>query len=297
MAKKCRCFFAITTILVAAAFGISGCGTTPTHTAALDNAQADYWRAKTDPTVVANAPVALHEAELSLQKAQKASKEEDQRHYAYLARKQSEQAIYLAKQKTAQEGINQLSQERQEVLIEAMGQEAATARAEAETAEERARIAREQQAMAMKQAQVAREQAQMARQQSEQLESQLSDLKARQTNRGSVMLTMGDVMFETNQARLKPGAMLSLDKLADILKQNPNEKVYIEGHTDNTGNAAYNQQLSTNRANAVRDALVTRGISPDLIIARGLGESFPVASNATPAGRQLNRRVDIVVTG
>ena len=169
------------------------------------------------------------------------------------------------------------------MLIEAREKEAARARAEVQTAEERARMAREQ--------------AQMARQQSEQLESQLSDLKARQTNRGNVMLTMSDVMFETNQASLRPGAMLSLDKLADILKQNPGEKVYIEGHTDNTGNAAYNQQLSTSRANAVRDALVARGIGPDRIIARGLGESFPVASNATPAGRQLNRRVDIVVSG
>jgi outer membrane protein OmpA-like peptidoglycan-associated protein len=151
--------------------------------------------------------------------------------------------------------------------------------------------------MAMGQAQAARQQAQLEQQQTQQLKKQLSELKAQQTNRGNVMLTVPDVMFATNQATLAPGAMLAIDKPGDILKQNPNEKVYIEGHTDNTGSAQYNQQLSTARANAVREALIQQGVSPDRITAQGLGESFPVATNETQAGRQMNRRVDIVITG
>jgi outer membrane protein OmpA-like peptidoglycan-associated protein len=259
----------------------AGCSTP--RTAALDNARASVAVARTNTLVTTHAPVTLREAEQSLDKAENAGNEAEQRHYAYLAQRQSEQAIYKANQKAAQQGIATAVQERQQVLIQSREQQAAQARMQAQTAEQRAITAEQR--------------ARLAAQQSAQLRSQLSELQARQTSRGNVQLTLSDVMFETGQATLQAGAVASLNKLADILKQNPNEKVYVEGHTDNRGTAVYNQQLSQARADAVRSALVQAGIPTDRIIARGMGESFPVASNDTQAGRQLNRRVDVIVTG
>jgi outer membrane protein OmpA-like peptidoglycan-associated protein len=125
-------------------------------------------------------------------------------------------------------------------------------------------------------------------------ERELRDLRARQTQRG-LEVTLGDVLFETDKATLKPGAALTLDKLVDVLRQDPSEKVVIEGHTDSRGSAEYNRQLSDERANAVRDYLVAHGIAADRIAANGYGEAYPVASNDTAAGRQQNRRVEVVI--
>lgn len=285
MKKQRFAFHIATAFCLALMLSFTGCGTTRTavRTPAIDSARSTYYQAKSNPVVVSNAPVTLHEAAQSLEKAERAENEEQQRHYAYLAQKQTEQAVFEANQKAAEQNIAELGQERQQVQLRAREQEATRAREQAQ--------------LAQQQAQTAEQQAALARQQAIQLETELSELKARQTREGNVMLTLTDIMFAVNQAVLNPGAMLSLDKLANILQQNPNEKIYIEGHTDSTGTAAYNQQLSTARANAVRQALMERGVSADRIIARGLGESFPVASNQTQAGRQLNRRVDIIVTG
>jgi outer membrane protein OmpA-like peptidoglycan-associated protein len=203
-----------------------------------------------------NAPVPLYEAGQSFQRAERAESEKEQRHYAYLTEKQTEQAIAEAKQKGDQQKIARLGRERQQVQLQAREQEAARAG-------ERARMA----------------------------EQRLQEAKSK------VTVTMGDVMFKANEATLKPGALLGMDNVATMLQQHPNRQVTIEGHTDSTGSAAYNQQLSTARADAVRNALVERGVSPDRIVTRGLGESFPVASNETASGRQLNRRIDITVTG
>lgn len=303
------------TIIVLLGILVAGCGTT--RTTALQNARTAYAQAQANPVVTANAPVTLYGAGQSLQRAEQAGNEAEQRHYAYLAQRQTQQAVSEAEQKTAENQISQLGQQREQIVLQSREQQAAQARAQAQAqaqqaeqargqaqaAEQQAMMAREQEArareqagMAQQQAMVAREQAQVAREQARQLEDQLSELKARQTERG-VQLTMSDVMFSPGQANLAPGAMLSLNKLADILKQNPNEKAVIEGHTDNTGSPGFNKELSERRASAVRDALVSRGVSPDRITARGLGESFPVASNATQAGRQQNRRVEIVIVG
>jgi len=290
-------------ISFAVVLGVAGCATY-TDTTALDNARVAVAQAKANPLITTNAPVTLHEAEQSLQRAEDVDDEREQRHYAYLAQRQTEQATYEARQKASQQGITRAGQERQQVLLQRKEQEAAAAKMQAQSAEQRAQVAQqqaqtaqEQQEIAKGQVQAYQQQAQLARQQASQLQSQLTELQARQTNQGNVMLTLSDVMFATDQATIQPGAMMSLNKLADILKQNPSEKVFIEGHTDNSGTATYNQQLSRARANAVRQALIERGVSPDRIDARGLGEGFPVAGNDSQAGRQMNRRVDIIVTG
>jgi outer membrane protein OmpA-like peptidoglycan-associated protein len=130
--------------------------------------------------------------------------------------------------------------------------------------------------------------------QRKQLESELSELKAKQTEKG-IVLTLGDILFETGKSNLMPGAVRSIDILADFLKKYPKRNVLIEGYTDSVGTETYNLGLSQQRADAVRDSLRLRGIEAGRITARGYGEQFPIASNKTPAGRQQNRRVEITI--
>jgi outer membrane protein OmpA-like peptidoglycan-associated protein len=106
---------------------------------------------------------------------------------------------------------------------------------------------------------------------------------------------MGDVLFATGKSDVAPGAQRSIDKLVDFLQKNPTRNVLIEGHTDNTGSADLNLRLSQERADAVKELLVAKGISPDRISARGHGLKYPLVSNDTAAGRQQNRRVEVVV--
>lgn len=127
------------------------------------------------------------------------------------------------------------------------------------------------------------------------LEQQLRMLQAERTDRGLVM-TMGDVLFATGRAELTPGAYERIDRLAQFMQRYPARTVRIEGHTDSTGNADSNLRLSEARAQSVRDALAARGVNPARIVTQGMGEAQPVASNGTDAGRQQNRRVDIVIS-
>jgi outer membrane protein OmpA-like peptidoglycan-associated protein len=124
-------------------------------------------------------------------------------------------------------------------------------------------------------------------------QAELAALQAKQTERGMVV-TLSDVLFDTGQSTLKPGADLTLDRLANFMKSNPQARVVIEGHTDSRGSDEYNDALSERRADAVAAALVRRGVSPDSVTSVGRGKAYPVASNATPEGRQQNRRVEIV---
>jgi outer membrane protein OmpA-like peptidoglycan-associated protein len=125
------------------------------------------------------------------------------------------------------------------------------------------------------------------------LEEELRSLRAKPTERGMV-LTLGDVLFDTGKATLKPGAYATIDRLASALRQSPDRKVVIEGHTDNVGSDATNQALSERRAHAVQAALMERGVSSNQITAMGKGEGYPVASNEDPGGRQQNRRVELI---
>ena len=127
------------------------------------------------------------------------------------------------------------------------------------------------------------------------LEAQLADLKVKKTERGLV-LTLGDVLFDTNQSTLKAGAYGTLDRLATALRENSGRKVTIEGHTDNVGSDESNQELSQRRAQAVQMALTQRGVARDQITAIGKGESSPIASNDDATGRQSNRRVELIFT-
>lgn len=121
---------------------------------------------------------------------------------------------------------------------------------------------------------------------------EIQELQAQSTPRG-VMVTLGDVLFETARANLKPGARQRLYQLASFLEAHPDRKVVIEGHTDSRGSESYNEELSQRRSESVQDFLIRSGIDPARITAQGYGEAYPVASNDTPAGRLQNRRVEV----
>jgi outer membrane protein OmpA-like peptidoglycan-associated protein len=118
-------------------------------------------------------------------------------------------------------------------------------------------------------------------------------LAAQETARGTV-LTLGDVLFDTGKARLKPGADSTLNRVSDYMRRYPNTRLRIEGHTDSQGSDSLNYELSQHRALAVSDALIARGVARERIETEGKGPSLPIASNDSAEGRQRNRRVEMV---
>ena len=115
-----------------------------------------------------------------------------------------------------------------------------------------------------------------------------------QTDQG-LRYTLDAVFFEVDKATLLPEGKRKIEEFFNSIQQYGSRSVLIEGHTDNTGDNAYNQSLSERRAKAVRDVLVAQGINPQRLITKGFGETRPVSSNATKQGRQQNRRVEIVI--
>ncbi|MCM2327976.1 MAG: OmpA family protein [Lysobacter sp.] len=173
--------------------------------------------------------------------------------------------------------------------------ESDVARMNAEAAQRQAGAERQAANVALLNAQDARQQTEEARRRSRELEAQLVALEARKTDRGMVV-TLGDVLFDTDEAQLKAGGVRNVQKLADFFKEHPQRNVMIEGFTDSTGTGDHNQRLSDRRADSVRTALLGMGMNSDRITWRGYGESYPVAGNDTAAGRQMNRRVELVVS-
>jgi outer membrane protein OmpA-like peptidoglycan-associated protein len=286
---------------------VSGCASAPTPTPALEQARMAFSQAKARG-VGDLAPVELDEASKALNRAETAETPEAMSRRANLAQKQIEYAVAVAEQNRADNRLEELQDEKQRVLLdtreaqveqarreaEARAEEAERKAREAETARQQAESAREQAESAKAQAEAARREAEEARREAEALKQQLSELAAKQTDRGLV-LTLGDVLFETGKADLMPGAARSIDKLAEFLRENPERSVLVEGHTDSTGGESFNLSLSQRRADSVSSAIMARGISPRRVLARGYGEQYPVANNNTSAGRQQNRRVEIVV--
>jgi outer membrane protein OmpA-like peptidoglycan-associated protein len=170
----------------------------------------------------------------------------------------------------------------------------ATLEAERAEAEQRAAAATARADSLRRAADAANAQLEQAMSQLQSLVVEMTDLK--QTSRGLV-ISLSDILFDLGQATLKPGAEVNVQKISAVLKQYPDHKISVEGYTDSTGSDTFNQQLSENRAVAVRDALVAGGLDSAVISVHGYGKAMPVATNATPDGRQQNRRVEIVVLG
>jgi outer membrane protein OmpA-like peptidoglycan-associated protein len=130
-----------------------------------------------------------------------------------------------------------------------------------------------------------------------QLSEQLNRILATRDSARGLIVSMSDVLFDTGMYSLKPGAREKLAKVAGILIAYPSLDIQVGGYTDNVGGDELNQRLSENRAGAVRDYLVGAGVATDSVTAKGFGNSEPVASNDNSAGRQENRRVELVVSG
>ncbi len=192
----------------------------------------------------------------------------------------------------AEDRARKASEARREA--EAKAREAAQARQESEARSQEAAQARQEAETRARDALRARQEAEQAAAKAKQLEEQLAQLKAEHTNRGLV-LNLGDVLFEFGKADIKAGAVRNLYPLVTFLKEYPARNVLIEGHTDSIGSEAANLELSQRRAEAVRSFLVENGVNPQRITTRGYGEAFPVASNNSDAGRQKNRRVEVVI--
>ena len=145
-------------------------------------------------------------------------------------------------------------------------------------------------------AELALSQRDQANEETTRVRAELDALKAMPTPRGLV-LTLGDVMFDTGRSELKSGGVRKLEQLAQFLNEHPDRRVQIDGFTDSVGGDSYNEELSQRRADAVKAALVSRGVDPSRIGTEGYGKAYPVASNSDTGGRQLNRRVEVVIGG
>ena len=272
---------------------LAACSLTRPDNSLLEEARGGYAAAQSNPQVVKLAADELNQAGGALNKANDAwSKREDAAlvdQLAYMAKQRVAIAQETAKQKEAEMAAASAGAERDRIRLDARTTEADAAQRSAAASLLSAEASQ-------RQSEASQRQAQDAEARSRQLDAQLKELDAKKTDRGLVV-TLGDVLFDTNKAQLSSGGMRGVQKLSDVLKQYPQRNVLIEGFTDSTGSDSLNQELSDRRANAVRTALLDTGISADRIANRGYGPSYPVASNATTAGRQLNRRVEIIVSG
>jgi outer membrane protein OmpA-like peptidoglycan-associated protein len=130
-----------------------------------------------------------------------------------------------------------------------------------------------------------------------QLRSLVAEITNLQQTQRGLVISLSDILFDVGKSTLKPGAQASIGRIAVVLRQYPQHQILVEGHTDATGSDEFNLQLSRDRASSVRTELVAGGVEASKISAEGFGESRPVATNDTPAGRQQNRRVEIVIVG
>jgi outer membrane protein OmpA-like peptidoglycan-associated protein len=278
--------------VLASAVFLAACSSVPLTTPTLDQARGDFVAANNNPAVSTHAPLEFKQASDALDAANAAAAKKESLEtvdrLAYIAKQKIATAQEVAKRKTAEAAIPAAGQQRDEIRLEARTAEAERAKAEAARAQAETAAAQNQAAQAEAMARDAQARA-------AQLEAQMADLQAKKTERGMI-ITIGDVLFATNQATLTPAGIATVRKLAEVLAQNPGRTVLVEGFTDSTGGTAHNQSLSERRAGSVRDALMGMGVGRERIAVRGYGEAFPVAPNDTAGNRQLNRRVEIVLS-
>lgn len=293
-------------LTVIAAAALAACAAGPSRNTALDDARANYERAAADAQVARSAPLELGRAQQALEQAAAAQRQGNDQpavdHYVYLAKQRTEIALQANQIAQAEQAVADASRQRDSILIDSRTREAQTQHALADKARLDADAQRTQTEAARKLAderlvatQSSQAQTASAQARARSAEEQLAEMKARPTERGMV-LTLGDVLFDTGRAELNPGATRPLDQLAQFLKENAQRTVAIEGYTDSAGSDGLNQVLSERRAIAVKNGLTDRGVASNRVSARGMGEASPVASNDTAAGRQRNRRVEILLS-
>lgn len=279
-------------LALAAVVALAACQTTPPVNNDLVAARDALTQAQGQPGAQA-ASVEFERAQQALQRAElawaKNRDNEEAQHLAYVARRRTEIALAVAGQAQADQRLQQAGAERERARLDARTREA-------EMAAQAARAAQANAQSAQSQADAAQRQAQQERERVAALQRDLQSLQGRQTQRGLVV-TLGDVLFATGRANLQPGAQRSVQRLAQVLQQYPERRVLVEGFTDSQGSEQMNQELSQRRADAFRQALLGAGVASNRIEVRAHGEAFPVADNNTAAGRQQNRRVEVLFSG
>lgn len=264
--------------MLAIAALLGACTSMPRTTSLLDQTHVEYRAAQNNTDVGSYAPLELKQAGEALALADTAAANRDSAEridqLAYLARQKVALAQEVGKRKAAESDVASSGKLRDEMRLAQRTNEADRARlatdaARRDTAEANARVSS--------------------------LEAQLADLAAKKTERGMV-ITLGDVLFATDKYQLNEQGMVTIRKLSQFLQQHPARSVLIEGFTDSTGGARYNQRLSERRAGAVARSLIDQGIARKRVETRGYGQEYPVASNDTTTDRQLNRRVEIVLS-
>ena len=224
---------------------------------------------QSNPELASRARMEIREAEVAVELAEKPLGKSDAAlgaHRVYMADQQVEIARARAATRLAEDQRTRLNEARGDARLEARTREADRAHADAT----------------------------QARSSEADMQRQLDEMKAKETERG-IVVTLGDVLFDTGSAQLRGSADDNLDKLVSFLTRYPDRRVMIEGHTDNVGSQTYNQQLSQMRAESVRQRLEKGGIASTRMSVSGVGLQRPVASNNTVAGRQQNRRVEIII--
>jgi outer membrane protein OmpA-like peptidoglycan-associated protein len=235
--------------------------------------------------------------EISLKRQQQLALDEERRRSA--EREAAARARAQQEAEAAAEAARQRQHAEEQARLEAQQ------RAAAEQAKAEADAARAQAAAEAQKAQAAAAEADRLRQQAENERNALREqllqqfnaiLQTRETARGLV-INMSDVLFDVGKYTLKEPAREKLAKLSGIILSHPGLNLRVEGYTDSTGSDAFNQKLSEQRADTVREYLINQGLAPDSISSVGYGKAYPVASNDTSAGRAMNRRVEIIVSG
>jgi len=268
---------ALKTILTVATLAVlAGCQTLPAQDPALDAAEREYREAAADPLVQRHATAELAQVRGMLTRAQRYYTDErnleQTRHLAYLASAQLSTLRAQSARRDADAQVQQSGAERDRLRLQDRDAQLQRAR----SGEEEARRAAAQ-----------------AQDRASALQRDLAELSAQNTQRG-VMVTLRDMLFATGRAELQPGVRSAIERLAEVLRQHPERRMLIEGFADSTGGSAMNLGLSQRRAEAVRGALVRAGVAPQRLEVRAFGEEYPVADNATAAGRQQNRRVELL---
>ncbi len=269
----------------------------PAQNNALDEARARLNAAQGQPQMVAMAPEELARARESLRRAEQALIHGDSvdrvSHLSYLTQQQVTIAEETAASRNDRAVVAGAAAERDRMRLALRTREADMAQAQQAMAEQDSAAKTVQ--LAQSEANTLAERDRVARRDTRvsELESQLRDMNARHTERG-VVITLGDLLFDTGSSQLRLNGRHRVDQLARFMQRYPEQHASIEGYTDNVGRSADNQSLSARRAQAVTAALIQLGVPDGQLSTQAFGEANPVASNRTTAGRQMNRRVEVV---
>jgi outer membrane protein OmpA-like peptidoglycan-associated protein len=276
-----------------------GCTSVPPENANLQNARREFSNAQSSATVIRYAPDELKLANDAIARANDAWTAQESvakvDHLAYLAKQQTSIAQETTKQRIAEATVEGAEVNRDKLRLAARTAEANASQASAEESKRQAEESKRRAEQLGRQANAAQSQAADAINRNAMLEAQIKEMNAKQTERG-LLITIEDVLFDTNKATLKNGSLRGVEKIVAFMQQYPARVALVEGFTDSVGSASSNQTLSDRRADAVRASLVTQGVASNRLLAIGFGETYPVASNSSSDGRQQNRRVEIIIS-